>query len=211
MPAADVVQARPEHQRAISSMLARAFANDPLLSWVVLDPARRPAALEWLFGCVTRYALAQGIVYTTPDCAGAACWLPPGGVRMLGWDLVRYGFVAAPFQLGWQGYRRLDTNQRVTQKLHHSAITGLHWYLFTLGVSPNSQGSGLGSALLEPILDAATKQDLPIYLETHHAANVRFYQNRGFRLLAQAEVTPDGPTVWSMLRPAGIMNVRASA
>ncbi|MGZ4632958.1 MAG: GNAT family N-acetyltransferase, partial [Actinomycetes bacterium] len=65
--------------------------------------------------------------------------------------------------------------------------------------SPDRQRQGLGRAVLVPMLAAADRTALPIYLETASSANVRFYAALGFR--PQTEVVlPDGPRCWLLRR-----------
>ena len=49
------------------------------------------------------------------------------------------------------------------------------WYLSILGVSPSSQGQGLGVKLLLPTLAEADVANVPTYLETFSPRNIPFY------------------------------------
>jgi predicted N-acetyltransferase YhbS len=75
-----------------------------------------------------------------------------------------------------------------------------HWYLSVLSVSPESQRSGYGGALLQPGLDAADREQLGCWLETQRESNIPFYGQFGFDLVKRVEVEPDAP-LWLMWRP----------
>jgi hypothetical protein len=75
-----------------------------------------------------------------------------------------------------------------------------HWYLATLGVDPDAQGEGIGSALASSFLKWADRDASPAYLETDRPENVPFYERRGFRVEHVVEVL--GAPIWRMLRPA---------
>ena len=63
-----------------------------------------------------------------------------------------------------------------------------HWYLTDIVVSPDMQGRGVGSALLEYRLGLVG--DDPIFLEATTAGSARLYQRHGFYPLATVSVLP---------------------
>ncbi len=73
-----------------------------------------------------------------------------------------------------------------------------HFYLEAIGVHPRSQGRGLGAALLQPVLDEASKKGVPVYLETETADNVDFYARRGFRVVEEHLAGDTGCPIWLM-------------
>jgi GNAT superfamily N-acetyltransferase len=74
-----------------------------------------------------------------------------------------------------------------------------HWYLSVLGTEPGHQGEGLGSTVLQPVLDECDRLEIPAYLETGTERNVGFYARHGFRVMERIEL-PDGPPMWLMWR-----------
>ena len=69
---------------------------------------------------------------------------------------------------------------------HHTVMAGRpHYYIWYLGVEPNAQGKGLGSALIHHVQTLAGEENKPIYLETHKPTTVAFYEHLGFQLLAK--------------------------
>ena len=75
-----------------------------------------------------------------------------------------------------------------------------HFYLFMLGTEPASQGRGLGSTLLEPMLELCDEQSMAVHLESSNPRNVPFYQRHGFEVTAEIELGGDGPLVQPMRR-----------
>ena len=74
------------------------------------------------------------------------------------------------------------------------------WYLALLGVEPEQQGRGLGTALLQRFVQQVDADGAPAYLETDRPENVAFYGQVGFDVVREVEVL--GITVWCMQRPA---------
>ena len=73
------------------------------------------------------------------------------------------------------------------------------WYLGVLGVEPDRQGSGVGSALLTSGLCNCDQNKVGTYLETAEPRNLPFYAKFGFDVLSATELR-EGPLVWSVWR-----------
>lgn len=72
-----------------------------------------------------------------------------------------------------------------------------HFLLATMGVHPSHRGHGLGSLLLQSVLRSASRQGLPVCLETSSPANVALYRRHGFEATAEVQL-PGAPPVWFM-------------
>lgn len=55
-------------------------------------------------------------------------------------------------------------------------------YLWFIGVNPQTQGRGVGSALIQEVIQECEKKKRPIYLETSMQKNLRFYKKFGFEI-----------------------------
>jgi GNAT superfamily N-acetyltransferase len=76
-----------------------------------------------------------------------------------------------------------------------------HWQLQPLAVEPSLQGKGIGTALLQPILNRCDEDHVPAYLGTQKEKNVRFYEHRGFKVIEYLKKLPYGfPDSWIMWR-----------
>lgn len=56
------------------------------------------------------------------------------------------------------------------------------WHIFQFGVSPEKQGSRVGSSIIKPVLKWVASQNVACYLETHKKVNVEIYKHLGFDL-----------------------------
>jgi ribosomal protein S18 acetylase RimI-like enzyme len=73
-----------------------------------------------------------------------------------------------------------------------------HYYLEYLGVLPEYQGKGLGSAILQHLTARADEEHVGCYLETASPNNVLLYQRHGFSVRAEKRVI--GIQSWFMWR-----------
>jgi ribosomal protein S18 acetylase RimI-like enzyme len=177
--------------------LALAFQDDPVMSWCFPNPDRRRRILcAGFFLFLHRVWLPDGESFTSADGAGAACWVAPGRRhleprRQLGLlpSLVRIGGVRSP--------RFLRLMALIERK--HPAERE-HWYLPAVGVRPDSQGQGLGSQLMFPMLSRCDEQGLPAYLEASSPRNRALYERHGFEVTEELKLPRSGPPLWLMWR-----------
>ncbi|HYJ24666.1 MAG TPA: GNAT family N-acetyltransferase [Acidimicrobiia bacterium] len=186
-----------------ADLLARSFETTPDYTHMFPDPHTRRDALRGFMKAPVRDSQAEG-----------NCWVATDGTMMLGvaaWQ--------APGRYPWSLGRNLRALPAIMSVLRHApgsfrdllkfgSIIDSHfpdiplWYLQVIGVSPEAQGLGVGSALLEPAFDLADRDRVPCYLETSNEKAVPFYLRAGFHIDRQGvELMPGGPTYWLMTRP----------
>jgi GNAT superfamily N-acetyltransferase len=191
-----VREAGPPDVPGISRALAAAFADDPVMSWLARDSVRRPGILAGNFRLLLEEIwLEHEVTYTTDGIAGAAIWDPPGK-----WS------VSIPRQIGllpralrvWG--RDLPRALLTLAKIERGHPTRSHYYLAVLGVEPDSQGRGLGSALMFPILHRCDVERVPAYLEASSPLNRALYERHGFEVTKEFRVGSGAPPIWGMWR-----------
>lgn len=193
--------ARPMESGAVAALLARAFADDPVMGWMFPDPSDRELRSSRFFALLQRQQRPRaGGVRVAATVEGqllaAALWSGPGrwkpsAVRELA-ALPRY---ARAF--GTDGLRRAADVENSLQEAHPAAP---HWYLPTLGTDPAFQGVGAGSALVRQQTTLCDRYGRPAYLESSKPSNVPFYERLGFRVTRELRLRDGGPPLWAMWR-----------
>ena len=117
-----------------------------------------------------------------------------------------------PFGIGLGPFAKFMVANEVMGKLHKKYVPEPHWYLLIVGVDPDLQGRGLGSALVKEGLVRADEANCPCYLETSEERNLAFYERCGFAVVGTAPLGKGGPPGWAMRRrprstPAGVLTV----
>lgn len=194
-------QMNPSDLDAHAAALARAFQADPLQAYILPDAGEREARSPAQFASILRYGLLYGEVFTAAGpAAGAAVFLPPDGWEVTPDRAAAAGFDEWPTTIGETATERFLSTLSAIEPFHHRDVPRAHWYVFVVGVSPEAQGTGLGRALLQPVLDRARSQGLPCYLETAQPKNVGFYEHLGFRTLVEMVEPQSGLTLWTFRR-----------
>jgi len=189
-------RAGPDDTKPLAKALARAFADDPMMSFLLPDEHQRRRRLPMLFALQLRSLQAHlGEVYTTSELSGAALWAPPGRWRGPPLTVLR-GLPRLLLALG----HRLPTALRSVAAAEEVHPSEPHWYLAVLGTEPASQGRGVGSALLAPVLQRCDADGVPAYLESSKQSNVAFYARHGFEVTSPLDIPGGGPRVWPMWR-----------
>ena len=180
----------------VAAALARAFYDDPPTAWVVNDDARRERLLERSFKLYLRKLwLGQDECYTTQAIAEAAVWERPGEWKVP----VLAQLLLLPSMARIYG-RILPRVLRAIAALESSHPSEPHYYLLFLGVEPEWQGRGLGSALMRPVLDRCDGERIPAYLEASTPRNRMLYERHGFAVTEEFHVGKGSPPVWRMWR-----------
>jgi ribosomal protein S18 acetylase RimI-like enzyme len=177
----------------LRTVLAEAFFEDPVLSWLMPNDRTRRAQLRRYFGIELRhYTLPRGFAWTTDDLAGAALSLPPRAWR-------------APTRVtlleGSAFLTHLPRAARLGAAMEWRHLRGPHYYVRDVGVLPNMQGRGLGSALMRPTLDRCDREGLPAYLEASSERNTALYERLGFRVTRELRIG-SSPLLRLMVRSA---------
>jgi len=194
-----IVIGKGQRMRAVEA-LTRAFQQDPMWSCVLPDERARAEALRSMWDALIGFSRVYGRAYTTPAGEGAACWVAPGNTKMTLWKMIRtgMGLARSMMRLPKDARHRFFEMMRFIDRRHTDLMPEPHWYLWLLGVDPESQGRGIGGRLLAPVLSEA---DIPCYLETQTESNVAFYRKRGFRVVRQDREPVCGLPIWFMVRP----------
>jgi GNAT superfamily N-acetyltransferase len=180
-------------------MMARAFADDPVMTWIFPDDRMRLRRLPPFFtvsmrGSALRHDGTEVLV-ADGAIAGCATWMPPGSWVPSLW----HQLLALP------GYARsLGSRLGVASTTYNALLTvhprPPHWYLAGIGTEPRLQGTGIGTALMRSHLARCDATGMPAYLESSKASNVPFYEHHGFTVSRELTIPGGGPTLWLMWR-----------
>ncbi|MFJ5263986.1 GNAT family N-acetyltransferase [Streptomyces sp. NPDC088387] len=189
--------AKEGDRELVVRLLDQAFQDDPVSSWVFPGEEYRRSTHHRLMAEFTDIVLADGYVDLTEDGTACALWLPTpadddGDPDAAGDEAVRIREAVDPAN------ERVELIARLTAEIH--PVGRAHEYLWMIGVAPERQGEGLGSALMSAVLDRCDQEGLPAYLEASNDRSRVLYERLGFSFTGLPLRLPDGPTMWPMWR-----------
>lgn len=182
-----------------NELLARAFQNDPFISWAEPDERRRHQTMSRVFTAMLAYAERAGGHLHEPG-VGSVHWRNGAQAQMPAWALLttglwRVGLVAPPAV-----WLRLAAHEdaAMAEVVRH---LGPHdTYFCTLGVEPALAGRGHGSRLLRLAFAEQALRSRRCVLRTEQPRNVSFYLRNGFEQVAEFLVPASGLRTWVFAR-----------
>ena len=184
---------------SLADALARAFDSDPPMQWFLPDAESRVQRARTLFDLMlSRVHLERDWCFTTEDVVGGALWVPPGNWRLS--IVQQLTLLPGMLRVFGRGLARAQRGLAVMEEGHPRTA---HYYLDSLGVVPEWQGRGIGSALLEPVLAHCDVERMPAYLNAGSARSRDLYARHGFAVTEEFRLPDGGPPLWRMWREPG--------
>jgi hypothetical protein len=127
----------------VAAVLADAFVNDPVFTWLLPGSLRLQARLRTMFAAeMEQYVVPNGTVWTTSGYDGAVTELPPGA-----WEMPKSA--TGKEALKWMRAfgRRLALAGRVQRAMEERHLREPHFYVRTIGVRTALQGQGVDESM----------------------------------------------------------------
>jgi GNAT superfamily N-acetyltransferase len=191
-PTSQIITADRHDLAPLTTVLIDAFFHTPDVTWALPDAEERATVLGRYVPAILHLALTHGSVHTTTARDAAAVWWPhhaldPDTYQALVTDTC--GLYA-------------DTVLQVAALLADHQPDEPHHYLAYLGVAPQRQNTGTGTALLHHRHAALDAQGETAYLVATSQRSRTLYHRHGYTDLPHTPVQlPDGPALWPMRRP----------
>jgi ribosomal protein S18 acetylase RimI-like enzyme len=197
----DVRPATLDDVDRLARIAAAGFYDDPVLGWVFQDDDRRLDQLTFIMtGLVGDMLPDRGTVHIL-DGVCAAFWRDPAfehgrttADRVE--DAVGDARDEPPMPFAPDELERLGI-LGAAMVAHHPHEP--HWYLNVVSTIPEHQGQGLGTAVLQPVLDRCDADGARAYLESSNPRNLSLYRRNGFVDAGEISL-PDGPSLIQMWR-----------
>jgi GNAT superfamily N-acetyltransferase len=175
-------------------LLDEAFQSDPVSGWVFPGAEHRRTVHPRLMAAFADIVFEHGRIDVTDDGTACALWMsvPADAPDEDADGPARLREAVDPEN------ERVELVGRLTAGIHPAGRA--HEYLWMIGVAPERQGEGLGTALITSVLDRCDREGLPAYLEASSARSRGLYERLGYRLVDRPLDLPDGPQMWPLWR-----------
>ena len=188
----EITRAGKDRLEILAAMFGRSFVDEPMMRWPLGVHGDLVERFTLHFAYFLEHVLGPGMVWEAGDAAGAAAWIPPEEKQA--WGAAQ---ITDPrtYALTEDGGERYD---RFWSWIESNAPDGELWLLDSVGVEPELQGKGIGSALIEFGLELAREDQRGAFLETGTPRNVPYYERFGFRIVMHGDAPDGGPHIWFM-------------
>ena len=172
-------------------VLCDSIQDDPNKVYYFPEKAEREKNTKWIIRKMMT-ALQRFhhnyVVIQNSKVVAVSCWIPPKEKLNL-YLLIKTGLCILPFKFGVKVFKKIISSFNISDSnINKFVPVKSYWQLFYLGVAPEHQGKGLGSAIIKPILDQAKENGETIILENFTVENTKFYEKNGFRVVTKMEL-----------------------
>jgi GNAT superfamily N-acetyltransferase len=180
-----MLKATKEHKDLIVALLGQSFQQNQSVNYIIHQDSHRLTRIRYLMDYSFEICLLFGEVWLSDDYNACALVLYPHQKRMTLyaiWLDILLIFRAITLFGVLKTLKREAAIKQIQPKIDMA-------YLWFIGVEPDKQGLGNGTALLSEIIDNADNDGLPVYLETSTVKNLPWYKHNGFEIYEKLELS----------------------
>ena len=161
----------------VKNILLVSFKNDPHVNWL-LEESKNKFKPNVLIDYVVHQTLRKGETYLSDDNNAVALWNFERNEKLSFHYIWRN--LAFLIEIGIKSVVRIVKSEAQVHNNFRKYPRYCHLYM--IGVLPESQGKGLASALMNPMIQRMKEKSIPLFLETANPRNVEIYKKKGFKI-----------------------------
>jgi len=172
-----MIRAGIEDKNRIVDILSNAFDDNKSVNYIIHQDAKRKQRIRNLMAYSFDLCHSFGDVFLSEDKKGCALILLPDKKK----TTLRSVFLdtkLAVSSIGLANLKKAIKREAAISKIHPA---GKIYYLWFIGVDRTNQGNGVGSKLLESVIQEGLSQKRTICLETSTTKNLPWYEKHGFK------------------------------
>lgn len=166
-----------QDKEIVISILSKSFYDNQSVNYIINEPHNESqvrALMEYSF----EQCFLFGEIYLSKENDACALILYPQqkqfSLKAIGLDIKLIFKAIGPLRV-FKALKRESAIKKVQPKIDMT-------YLWFIGVLPLSQHKGIGSQLLNDVIDLSKSKNLPIFLETSTIKNIPWYEKFGFQI-----------------------------
>lgn len=176
-----MIKASYADKQLIVDILTASFYKNKSVNFVTKQDRNKARRIKALMDYSFEMCWHYGEIFISEDKKGTLLTLLPkkkSGARAIVLD-IKLVFKT----IGLTRVGKVLKRESMIKKNHPKDLI----YLWYIGVMPGSQGKGIGSNLLDGLIQIAKSRSLPIYLETSTIENLPFYHKHGFETITNCQ------------------------
>lgn len=179
-----MLKATPSDKDFIVDILVDSFYDNASVNYIIKQDNRKFKRIKGLMEYSFDLCYSFGEVFYSEDKKACALVMFPdmkkSNLKLLRLDL---RFIFSSLDL-----HHLKKATSRESKVKSRQEDGLKYYLWFIAVDPVEQGKGIGSKLLQEVIEEGKNSGRTIYLETSNIGNVRWYKKMGFEVYNQLDL-----------------------
>lgn len=188
-----MIRAGIEDKNRIVNILSNAFDDNKSVNYIIQQDAKRKQRIRNLMAYSFDLCHSFGNVFMSEDKKGCALILLPDKKKTTLRSILLDTKLAVS-AIGLANIIKAMKREAAINKIHPD---GIIYYLWFIGVDATDQGNGVGSKLLESVIQEGLSQKRTICLETSTIKNLPWYEKHGFKTYLDLDF---GYTLYCMKR-----------
>ena len=176
--------AEEDKRKTVIDILCSSFDKNTSVNYTIKQDSQREERLKELMNYSFLIAKKFGEIFLSKDLAGCALVLYPEKKK----TTISSLWLDLNLVFNVIGFSRIGKIISKEKKIKENHPSGGYMHLWFIGVTPQEQGKGVGSALLQQIIRKSEILKKPIYLETSNPGNLEFYKKMGFEVFKEINV-----------------------
>jgi len=179
-----MIKANISDKQLIVDILADSFQENQSVNFIIKQDKRKATRIRALMDYSFEICSLFGEVYLSDNKKGCALIIYPDKKR----TTLRSIYLDLKLTIKCLGIKNLFkaiSRESMITKQHPN---DLMYYLWFIGVSAENQHSGIGSSLLQDVINEGNKQKRAVCLETSTLKNIPWYQHFGFEIYQEIDL-----------------------
>lgn len=180
-----MIKAGKIHKQRIVELLAECVDTNKSVNWIVKQDSKRKERIRHLMDYSFDACIDLEEIYLTEDHNGVIiCTMSDDKLPFL-----EEAYLTARLVIqvtGIDGVTKALKREEYVNSFHpqdHEFI-----YIWFIAVDKTVQRQGIGSLMINEIINKSNKENMPIYLETSDERTLQFYLKHGFEIYHTSEV-----------------------
>ena len=167
----------------VVNILVNSFADNKSVNYIIKQDKKKPQRLLSLMEYSFDICYLFGDIFLSDDKKACALIVLPEKKK----TTLKSIILDARMVISCMGFRDIKKVIRREAEITQNHPKRLIYYLWFIGVETNDQGNGIGSKLLEEVIQEGLSRNRPIYLETSTVKNIPWYERFGFTIYKELD------------------------
>jgi hypothetical protein len=180
-----MIKAEPNDKNLVIDILTKSFDTNQSVNYIVKQDAKRVKRISALMDYSFEVCYLFGDVFLSDDKKACALVTYPDKKKTtLKSILLDIKLILS--SVGLKNIKKTLARESLINKIQPKEAK---YYLWFIGVDPEYQNEGIGSILLDEIIEDSEQKKRPIYLETSTLKNLPWYKKSGFQIYYELDLS----------------------
>lgn len=180
-----MIKAKYSDKNLVVDILTKSFDTNQSVNYIVKQDAKRAQRVRALMDYSFEVCYLFGDVFLSDDKRSCALITYPDK-KTTTFKSILLDVKLILFAVGLKNIKKTLARETLINKIQPKE---LKYYLWFIGVDPEYQNEGIGSILLDEIIEDSELKKRPIYLETSTLKNLPWYKKFGFQVYHELDLS----------------------